>query len=159
VLGELCDAYSGPFDGMRVVRVLEAVGAAAVELEDDVTPTLAVTCGEGGFAVDLVTTDTRRHPELVVGAGTCLRALGGLDAVAPWGGWREALPPFLAIRELESTGCGLVTFPDWAVRVVARRVAKPIEVLRRSRSLRIREQMLFYKLRSGSACKSGGQAN
>jgi hypothetical protein len=88
---------------MRVVRVLEAVGAAAVEPEDDVTPTLAVTCGEGGFAVDLVTTDTRRHPELVVGAGTCLRALGRLDAVARWGGWREALPPFLAIRELEST--------------------------------------------------------
>lgn len=32
------DGYSAPFDGVRRVRVLEAAGAAAVQLEDHVTP-------------------------------------------------------------------------------------------------------------------------
>lgn len=81
------DGYGGPFNVTRTVRLLEAAGAAAVQLEDQVAPKRCghlvgqrvvppeVMVGKLKAAVD-----ARRDESLVVIARTDARAVEGLEA-------------------------------------------------------------------------------
>lgn len=81
------DGYGGPHNVHRTVRLLEAAGAAAVQIEDQTAPK---RCGHlAGKAVVPVETmvgkiqaalDARRDPDLVVIARTDARAVEGLEA-------------------------------------------------------------------------------
>lgn len=86
VIVDADDGYGGPFNVMRTVRLLEAAGAAAVQLEDQVAPK---RCGHlaGKQVVPpevmvgkiRAATDARRDPALVIVARTDARAAEGLD--------------------------------------------------------------------------------
>ncbi|MDR5710328.1 MAG: isocitrate lyase/phosphoenolpyruvate mutase family protein, partial [Armatimonadota bacterium] len=81
------DGYGGPFNVMRTVRLLEAAGAAAVQLEDQVAPKRCghlvgqrvvppeVMIGKLKAAVD-----ARRDESLVLIARTDARSVEGLEA-------------------------------------------------------------------------------
>ncbi len=87
VLVDADDGYGGPHNVRRTVRLLEAAGAAAVQIEDQTGPK---RCGHlAGKGVVLVETmvgkiqaalDARRDPDLVVIARTDARAVEGLEA-------------------------------------------------------------------------------
>lgn len=87
VLVDADDGYGGPHNVHRAVRLLEAAGAAAVQIEDQTAPK---RCGHlAGKAVVPVETmvakiqaalDARRDPDLVVIARTDARAVEGLEA-------------------------------------------------------------------------------
>ncbi len=87
VIVDADDGYGGPFNVIRTVRLLEAAGAAAVQIEDQVAPK---RCGhlagkqvvpvEGMTGKIRAATDARRDPALVIVARTDARAVEGLDA-------------------------------------------------------------------------------
>jgi 2,3-dimethylmalate lyase len=87
LIADADDGYGNPLNVLRTVREYEAAGAAAVQIEDQVTPK---RCGhmEGkaviaaGEMVEKVraAVEARRSPDLVVIARTDARAVEGLDA-------------------------------------------------------------------------------
>lgn len=86
VIVDADDGYGGAFNVARTVRMLEAAGAAAVQLEDQVTPKrCGHLAGKQVVPVDVMVgkiraaTDARREPALVVVARTDARAVEGLD--------------------------------------------------------------------------------
>lgn len=87
VIVDADDGYGGPFNVMRTVRLLEAAGAAAVQLEDQVAPKrCGHLTGQRVVPPDVMVgklkaaVDARRDPALVVIARTDARAVEGLDA-------------------------------------------------------------------------------
>ncbi|MDQ7829524.1 MAG: oxaloacetate decarboxylase [Armatimonadota bacterium] len=87
VIVDADDGYGGPFNVRRTVRLLEAAGAAAVQLEDQVAPKrCGHLAGQRVVPPDVMVgklkaaVDARRDPALVVIARTDARAVEGLDA-------------------------------------------------------------------------------
>lgn len=87
VIVDADDGYGGPFNVARTVRMLEAAGAAAIQLEDQVAPKrCGHLAGKQVVPADVMVgkiraaTDARRDPALVIVARTDARAVEGLDA-------------------------------------------------------------------------------
>ncbi len=77
------------------------------------TERLRLRAGGKMVAVDLITTDTHRQPEWVVGARTCVRAVERLDAAAGWGGGGRRYPICSRSESRSPRIRRLVIFPDW----------------------------------------------
>lgn len=86
VIVDADDGYGGPFNVARTVRLLEAAGAAAVQIEDQLAPKrCGHLAGKQLVPVDVMVgkihaaADARRDPALVIVARTDARAVEGLE--------------------------------------------------------------------------------